>query len=94
MSFIAENAETTIQYPLGLKEVRGVRVVDDELITTAEAGEILGLTSSRVRQLIYELVEDKKLVLIKKGSVILIRRSDLKLLDDLRNPVGRPPKPK
>lgn len=92
MLSIANHDETTIQLPPNFGD--GIDVAGDELLTTAEAGELLGLTSSRVRQLIYELVEGKKLVLIKKGSVILIRRSDLKLLDKLRNPVGRPPKPK
>lgn len=87
MRSVANVNQTTIQFLLNLW--RRIGVTGDELITTAEAGALLGITASRVRQLLY----DREVPIEKKGSVILIRRSQLALLTD-RNPVGRPPKPK
>jgi len=57
-----------------------------ELLTTSQAGKILGIGASRVRQLIM----NKRLPAIKSGRDLLIKKEDLFLVAD-RKP-GRPGK--
>jgi excisionase family DNA binding protein len=56
------------------------------LLTTQEAAERLGLTDSRVRQLVLE----GKLPAQKFGRAHVIREEDLELVADIKR--GRPPK--
>ncbi len=58
-----------------------------ELLTTEQAAEKLGVSASRVRQFII----DGRLPSIKLGRDNLIREKDLKLVEDRK--AGRPPKP-
>lgn len=58
------------------------------LLTTREAAERLGVTVTRVQQLILA----ERLPAEKKGRDYFINEDDLKLVED-RKP-GRPPKPK
>lgn len=58
----------------------------DEWLTTGQAAEVLGVTAGRVRQMIV----DGQLPTAKFGHVHMIKRSDLKLVEDRK--VGRPPK--
>jgi excisionase family DNA binding protein len=58
----------------------------DELLTTQQAAERLGITDSRVRQLILE----GKLPAKKFGRSNMIRASDLKAVEGIKR--GRPPK--
>jgi excisionase family DNA binding protein len=58
------------------------------LLTTKEAAEKLGVTVTRVQQLILA----ERLPAEKKGRDYFIKEEDLKLVED-RKP-GRPPKPK
>lgn len=58
------------------------------LLTTREAAERLGVTITRVQQLILA----ERLPAEKKGRDYFINEDDLKLVED-RKP-GRPPKPK
>jgi len=58
----------------------------DELLTTLEVAERLGVTAGRVRQMIV----DGQLPATKMGRDNFIRESDLKLVE--RRKVGRPPK--
>ncbi len=62
--------------------------MSDDLLTTRQAAAELGVTDSRVRQLII----DGKLPAQRFGRSHMIRRSDLKRVE-VRN-VGRPPKEK
>lgn len=62
--------------------------MSDDLLTTQQAAEELGVTDSRVRQLIL----DGKLPAQRFGRSHMIKRSDLKRVE-LGN-VGRPPKDK
>jgi excisionase family DNA binding protein len=58
-----------------------------ELLTTEQAAEKLGVSPSRVRQFII----DGRLPAIKLGRDNLIREADLKLIGNRK--AGRPPKP-
>lgn len=58
----------------------------DVLLTTQQAAEKLGLTDSRVRQLILE----GRLPAQKFGHLNMIREQDLALVEDIKR--GRPPK--
>lgn len=58
-----------------------------ELLTTEQAAEKLGVSASRVRQFII----DGRLPAIKLGRDNLIREADLKLIGDRK--AGRPLKP-
>jgi excisionase family DNA binding protein len=58
-----------------------------ELLTTEQVAEKLGVSASRVRQFII----DGRLPAIKLGRDNLIRETDLKLVEDRK--AGRPPKP-
>lgn len=60
----------------------------NNLLTTNEVAERLGVSAIRVRQLISE----KRLPAQKFGTVYLIKESDLKTVAE--RPTGRPPKPK
>jgi excisionase family DNA binding protein len=60
----------------------------DEWLTTQQAAEALGVTAGRIRQMIV----DKQLPTAKFGHIHMIKKSDLKLVEDRK--VGRPPKPK
>jgi excisionase family DNA binding protein len=60
----------------------------DEWLTTQQAADELGVTAGRIRQMIV----DKQLPTIKFGHVHMIKRSDLKLVENRK--VGRPPKAK
>lgn len=57
----------------------------EEWLTTAEAAAILGISASRVRQ----LVNGGRLPATKRGRDLHIRRADLKLVADLTR-TGRP----
>lgn len=59
-----------------------------EWLTTREAAEKLGVTDSRIRQLIAE----KRLPAQKFGHVNMIDEKDLELVKDTKR--GRPPKVK
>jgi len=61
-------------------------MASDDLLTTQQAAAELGVTDSRVRQLII----DGKLPAQRFGRSHMIRRSDLK--DVVIGNVGRPPK--
>lgn len=61
--------------------------MSDEMLTTEEAAAALGVTPSRVRQ----LVRGGALPASRFGKAHLIRRGDLRLVED-RPTVGRPPK--
>ena len=58
----------------------------DELLTTLQAAERLGVTAGRVRQMIV----DGQLPATKMGRDNFIREADLKLVAERK--VGRPPK--
>ena len=58
-----------------------------ELLTTQQAAERLGVSASRVRQLIIA----GRLPAIKLGRDNLIREADLRLIEDRK--AGRPPQP-
>jgi len=58
----------------------------DQLLTTQQAAERLGLTDSRVRQLVIE----GKLPAQKFGHLNMIREQDLRLVAGIKR--GRPPK--
>ena len=58
-----------------------------ELLTTQQAAEKLGVSASRVRQFII----DGRLPATKLGRDNLIREADLKLVGDRK--AGRPPQP-
>lgn len=58
----------------------------DDLITTNEAAESLGVTRQRVLQ----LIGDGRLKAEKFGNVYMIRRDNLDRIEE--RPVGRPPK--
>lgn len=58
----------------------------DDLITTNEAAESLGVTRQRVLQ----LIQDGRLKAEKFGNVYMIRRGDLDHIEE--RPMGRPPK--
>ena len=60
----------------------------DELLTTQQAADELGVTAGRVRQMIV----DKQLPTTKFGHVHMIKKSDLKLVAGRK--AGRPPKVK
>lgn len=60
----------------------------DEWLTTQQAAEKLGVTAGRIRQMIV----DKQLPTAKFGHVHMIKKSDLKLVENRK--VGRPPKAK
>jgi excisionase family DNA binding protein len=60
----------------------------DELLTTQQAAERLGITDSRVRQLVLE----GRLQAQKFGRSNMIRAADLKAVEGIKR--GRPPKPK
>jgi excisionase family DNA binding protein len=60
----------------------------DELLTTQQAADELGVTAGRIRQMIV----DRQLPTKKFGHVHMIKKSDLSLVADRK--VGRPPKPK
>jgi excisionase family DNA binding protein len=62
-------------------------VMSDEMLTTEEAAAVLGVTSSRVRQ----MVRSGSLPASRFGKAHLIRRGDLHLVED-RPTAGRPPK--
>ncbi len=62
-------------------------VDEDELLTTREAAIRLGVSDSRVRQ----LVRDGVLVATKPGHDLLIRSGDLAAMP--RRKPGRPPRP-
>lgn len=59
-----------------------------DLLSTVEAAEIVGVTDSRIRQLILA----KKLPAVKIGNTNLIKKQDLKLLENRKH--GRPKKEK
>jgi DNA binding domain, excisionase family len=58
----------------------------DEMLTTLQVAERLGVTAGRVRQMIV----DGQLPAVKLGRDNFIKASDLKLVKDRK--VGRPPK--
>jgi excisionase family DNA binding protein len=58
----------------------------DEILSTEEAAERLGISAIRVRQ----LIDAGRLPAKKLGSAFAIRGSDLKLVE--KRPVGRPRK--
>ena len=58
----------------------------DEWLTTQQAADELGVTAGRIRQMII----DKQLPTVKFGHVHMIKKSDLKLVENRK--VGRPPK--
>lgn len=58
----------------------------NDLLTTQQAAEKLGVTAGRVRQMIV----DGQLPAVKMGRDNFIRTSDLKLVQNRK--VGRPPK--
>lgn len=58
----------------------------EKLLTTQEAAEVLGLTDSRVRQLVLE----GRLPAQKFGHLNMIREQDLKLVSNIKR--GRPAK--
>lgn len=60
----------------------------DEWLTTQQAADELGVTAGRIRQMIV----DKQLPTTKFGHVHMIKKADLKRVED-RKP-GRPPKAK
>src|SRR3712207_668214 len=60
----------------------------DKIMTTTEAAERLGVSAPRVRQMVLR----GQLPSAKFGRDLMIKESDLKLVED-RQP-GRPPKPK
>jgi excisionase family DNA binding protein len=60
----------------------------DELLTTQQAAERLGITDSRVRQLVLE----GRLPAQKFGRSNMIRAADLKAVEGIKR--GRPPKAK
>ncbi|HJR06466.1 MAG TPA: helix-turn-helix domain-containing protein [Pyrinomonadaceae bacterium] len=60
----------------------------DEWLTTQQAADVLGVTAGRIRQMIV----DKQLPTAKFGHVHMIKKSDLKLVENRK--VGRPPKAK
>ncbi len=62
----------------------GMKAGMDELLTTREAAERLGVTDSRIRQMVLR----EQLPAIKKGRDLLIKASDLRLVED--RPKGRP----
>ena len=60
----------------------------NELLTTQQVADRLGVTAGRVRQMIV----DGQLPATKMGRDNFIKEADLKLVKDRK--VGRPPKPK
>jgi excisionase family DNA binding protein len=58
----------------------------DEMLTTLQVAERLGVTAGRVRQMIV----DGQLPAVKLGRDNFIKATDLKLVKDRK--VGRPPK--
>jgi excisionase family DNA binding protein len=61
-----------------------MKAVMDDLLTTREAAERLGVTDSRIRQMVMR----EQLPAVKKGRDLLIKASDLKLVEE--RPKGRP----
>jgi excisionase family DNA binding protein len=61
----------------------------DDLLTTAEAGAVVGVKDSRIRQYI---AAGRLTVARRIGGAILLRREDAERLRDQRRPSGRPPK--
>jgi excisionase family DNA binding protein len=61
-------------------------MANDQLLTTQQAAERLGITDSRVRQLVLE----GRLPAQKFGHLNMIREQDLELVSDIKR--GRPPK--
>lgn len=59
-----------------------------DLLTVVEAAKELNLSRRRVQ----DLISTKRLPAEKLGSYYVIKRSDLKLVEN--RTVGRPPKPK
>ena len=58
----------------------------DEWLTTQQAADELGVTAGRIRQMIV----DKQLPTVKFGHIHMIKKSDLKLVENRK--VGRPRK--
>lgn len=58
----------------------------NDLLTTSEVADLVGLTDARIRQLIYA----KILPSIKIGNMNLVNRADIKLLENRKH--GRPKK--
>jgi len=58
----------------------------NDLLTTSEVADIVGLSDARIRQLIYA----KILPSTKIGNMNLVKRDDLQLLDNRKQ--GRPKK--
>jgi len=62
--------------------------MSDTLLTTSQAAEFLGVTPSRIRQLILE----NRLPAMKVGRDRLIKKNDLALFAEIpRARTGRPP---
>lgn len=60
--------------------------MEDKMLTTVEAGERLGVSAERVRQ----LIKAGRLPSKQHGRDHLIREADLALVS--KRPIGRPPK--
>jgi excisionase family DNA binding protein len=63
-------------------------MLKDEILSTVEAAQRLGISAIRIRQ----LIDSGRLPAKKLGTAFAIRSSDLKLVEN--RPTGRPPKSK
>jgi excisionase family DNA binding protein len=58
----------------------------DQLLTTKQVGEVLGLSQRRI----VELINEGRLLATKVSHIWLIRRKDLDNIKPALRPVGRP----
>jgi excisionase family DNA binding protein len=61
---------------------------DHDLLTADEAGELLGITGARVRQ----LVRAGTLSALHKGRMWLLTRKHVETFATIERPTGRPPR--
>ena len=64
--------------------------MDARLVTTAEAGAHIGVTDSRIRQLLLAgIIPERRRI----GGAILVSLDDVEAYARSKRPVGRPPRP-